>query len=178
MEESQIDWRASRGRSLRLAVTSSGIVRVFLPRLISKQIALRFIEQKRAWIERAKAKLGNREELPSAVGVLGKRERAQAKKRILERIAYFNRDQRFRIRGISIRDQRTRWGSCSSTGKLSFQYRLIRLPLPLLDYVVVHELCHLEHLNHSRAFWATVGSILPDYLRLQAELKQYRLEEA
>ncbi|MBP7134486.1 M48 family metallopeptidase [Patescibacteria group bacterium] len=178
MDESQIDWRVSKGRSLRLAVTSSGVIRVFLPRFISKQTALRFMEEKRMWIERAKARLGKKEELPSASGVLGKRERAQAKKRILERIAYFNREGRFTIRGISIRDQRTRWGSCSSTGKLSFQYRLIRLPLPLLDYVVVHELCHLEHLNHSHSFWRAVESILPDYVRLQAELKQYRLEEA
>ena len=82
---------------------------------------------------------------------------------------------------VSIRDQRTRWGSCSSSGTLSFSWRLLLAPLDVLDYVVVHELCHLLELNHSRRFWRHVERVRPDY-RYQfewlrdfgAELRRYR----
>ncbi|MBM3677327.1 MAG: M48 family metallopeptidase, partial [Actinobacteria bacterium] len=64
---------------------------------------------------------------------------------------------------ISIRDQRTRWGSCSRSGALSFSWRLILAPLPVLEYVVVHELCHLRRHDHSPAFWALVEHALPGW---------------
>ena len=68
-------------------------------------------------------------------------------------------------------DARKRWGSCSSRGRLNFAWRLIMAPVDVIDYVVVHELVHIEHLNHSRAFWARVGEILPDYREKMRWLK-------
>jgi predicted metal-dependent hydrolase len=64
---------------------------------------------------------------------------------------------------IQIRDQRTRWGSCSTRGTLSFNWRLVLAPFEVLDYVVVHELCHLREPNHSRRFWRLVESRRPDW---------------
>ncbi len=74
---------------------------------------------------------------------------------------------------ISIRKQKTRWGSCSQTGNLNFNYRLGFLPFELADYIVVHELCHIVHHNHSRAFWALVARAYPHAQELRARLHVY-----
>lgn len=77
---------------------------------------------------------------------------------------------------ITIRDQKTRWGSCSAKGTLSFNWRLMLAPPAVLDYVVVHELCHLTHMNHSKAFWALVESVCPDYRTHRRWLKEHGQE--
>lgn len=79
------------------------------------------------------------------------------------RVMYYERITGGRVNQIHIRDQKTRWGSCSSLRNLNFNWRLIMAPPEVLDYVVVHELCHLTHMNHSREFWEMVGSVMPDY---------------
>ena len=79
------------------------------------------------------------------------------------RVQHFEKIMGVRHKKIAIRDQKTRWGSCSSSGTLSFNWRLIMAPPEVLDYVVVHELAHFYHMDHSKAFWATVESVLPDY---------------
>ena len=73
--------------------------------------------------------------------------------------------------GMAIRNQRTRWGSCSTRGTLSFNWRLIMAPPEVLDYVVVHELAHMHQQNHSKAFWAIVARYCPDYLACRNWLK-------
>jgi predicted metal-dependent hydrolase len=75
---------------------------------------------------------------------------------------------------ISIRKQKTRWGSCSRAGNLSFNYRLGFLPQPLMDYIIVHELCHIREHNHSPAFWHLVAEAFPNPKALRAQLRQYR----
>lgn len=77
-------------------------------------------------------------------------------------------------RNLSVRTQKTRWGSCSSRGDLSLNDRLILLPAELTDYVLIHELCHTRHLNHSRKFWQLVESYCPDYKMHQKQLRQAR----
>ncbi len=74
---------------------------------------------------------------------------------------------------VFIRDQRTRWGSCSPQGNLNFNVRLISVPPDLLRYVVVHELAHLKYLDHSKAFWNLVGRFYPEYKRAREELKRW-----
>lgn len=76
------------------------------------------------------------------------------------------------LKRIAIRDQRRRWGSCSSLGNLNFNYRLAFVPAHLREYVVVHELCHLKELNHSEAFWTHVEAVLPDYKARVIELRE------
>ena len=70
-----------------------------------------------------------------------------------------------RWRRISIKDQRTLWGSCSVRGNLNFNWRLVLAPPDVMDYVVIHELAHLREMNHSRRFWAIVAEFAPEYRR-------------
>lgn len=80
-----------------------------------------------------------------------------------ERIAFWAPQVGVTPGRVAIRDQRSRWGSCSTKGNLNFNYRLTLIPIELVDYVVVHELCHLLEFNHSERFWAHVARMLPDY---------------
>ena len=80
------------------------------------------------------------------------------------------------VNRISIRSQKTRWGSCSAKGTLSFNWRLMLAPPAILDYGVVHELCHLSHMNHSAAFWQKVESVYPDYRTARKWLKDHGQE--
>lgn len=94
---------------------------------------------------------------------LEKRYRKAARDTFTARVAYYHQFTGGNYTSITIRDQKSRWGSCSSRGTLSFNYRLIFAPLKVLDYVVVHELCHLSHMNHSKDFWSMVETVMPEY---------------
>ena len=87
------------------------------------------------------------------------------------RVAYFSKQVGVNYGGITIRNQKTRWGSCSSKGNLNFNCLLMLTPPEVIDYVVVHELCHRKEMNHSKAFWDEVAKILPDYKKQVQWLK-------
>ena len=89
--------------------------------------------------------------------------RQRTREKILERVNYYQNKILKEPNRIVIKDQKKRWGSCSSKGNLNFNWRLIMAPLTVMDYIVVHEMCHLVHLNHSQDFWNLVAEILPDY---------------
>lgn len=76
---------------------------------------------------------------------------------------------------VSIRDQKTRWGSCSRRGNLNFNYKIVFLPSHLADYLVIHELCHLIQFDHSAAFWSFVALAVPEYARCREELRRVRI---
>ena len=101
--------------------------------------------------------------------------KAAARALVLSRIQHFSQVYPYPCKGIAIRNQKTRWGSCSKQGGLNFNYRLALLPLHLADYVIVHELCHLAQFNHSRAFWDLVAQAVPDYKERRAELRALRM---
>ncbi len=81
----------------------------------------------------------------------------------------------FKPKKISIRRQKTRWGSCSESGVISINYKLMMLRKESIDYVIIHELCHLIELNHSKKFWNLVKDILPDYIELRRGLRRSRI---
>ncbi|MBO5197100.1 MAG: M48 family metallopeptidase [Lachnospiraceae bacterium] len=96
----------------------------------------------------------------------------KAKERIPERTAYYARVMKESYHDIRIKDQKTRWGSCSSKRNLNFSWRIIMAPTPVMDYVIIHELSHLQHLDHSENFWARVAQFMPDYQEKQEWLKE------
>jgi predicted metal-dependent hydrolase len=98
--------------------------------------------------------------------------REQARTLVENRLSYINKFYNFKINRVAIKNTTTRWGSCSSKGNLNFNYKIIYLRSELADYLIVHELCHLGELNHSRRFWALVAKTIPDYARINRELKR------
>ncbi len=89
------------------------------------------------------------------------------------RISYFNQTGEYPVGQVSIKNQKTRWGSCSSKKNLSFNYKLLFLPPNLRDYIIIHELCHLKEMNHSKNFWSLVSQKVPNYKALRREIKLY-----
>lgn len=92
-----------------------------------------------------------------------------------ERLLYFNQFYGHSIGSVSIRNQKTRWGSCSRKGNLNFNYRLALIAPALADYVIVHELCHLKEFSHKKAFWDLVSKTIPDAVERRAQLRKIRL---
>lgn len=168
----------SKRRSISITVKPGGKIIIRAPKLIPQTAILSFVYEKSAWI------LSNYEKqkdiIPqnkcaakdSATLALEKRYREAAKEYIPKRVAYYHTMTGGHYEKICIRDQQTRWGSCSARGTLSFNFRLMMAPPRVLDYVVVHELCHLTHMNHSKDFWQMVESILPDYRIYRKWLKE------
>ncbi|MGI9118030.1 MAG: YgjP-like metallopeptidase domain-containing protein [Minisyncoccia bacterium] len=100
----------------------------------------------------------------------------QARKIIVAEVERVNKFYNFKYNKIAIRDQKSRWGSCSQKKNLNFNYRLFKLPSKQLEYVVVHELCHLVELNHGPKFWALVAQYMPDYKAVRAEMKNHGMD--
>ncbi|WNR45165.1 M48 family metallopeptidase [Paenibacillus roseipurpureus] len=95
------------------------------------------------------------------------------KKILSERIKIYQAQLKVKPKTIEVDESRTKWGCCTSDKKLSFNYRLAMAPMEVIDYVVIHELCHLSHMNHDRSFWRLLGSIMPDYKEKEAYLARY-----
>ena len=100
------------------------------------------------------------------------KKREQARRFVENRISYFNKFYNFKINRIAIKNTGTRWGSCSSMKNLNFNYKIIYLRSALADYLIVHELCHLGELNHSKRFWTLVSKTTSDYIKFNKELRR------
>ena len=163
-------------RSIGIEVDREGKVTVRAPYSCEKKRIERFLLEKKNWI-RQKVKL----QKENAMKRQEKREMPEAEKKYYRNLArevlgartgYYARKMGVTYGRISIREQKTRWGSCSSKGNLNFNWRLIFAPEEVVDYIVVHELAHRKEMNHSRAFYDVVASILPDYKVREKWLKE------
>jgi hypothetical protein len=145
--------------------------------------ALAFVEEKRGWVAGTQARFmrhmeaGKSKRLPQLLH--GSKEHAAAvaaaRELVHERLAHVNAHYGFRFGRVAIRSQKTLWGSCSRRGNLNFNYKLVHLPLPLVDYLIAHELCHLKEPNHSARFWSLVAETVPDPAVRRRELRQHML---
>ncbi len=159
-------------RTCQIQIKRDGQIVVRAPRIMPEFEICRFVEEKSDWIERTLRKIesANRElcDLPEIdIDELAN----MACEYIPERVEYFAPIVGVEYNNITIRNQKTRWGSCSGKGNLNFNCLLMLTPREIADYVVVHELCHLIEMNHSDSFWKEVERVLPDYKKSRAWLK-------
>jgi predicted metal-dependent hydrolase len=94
-----------------------------------------------------------------------------ARELVHARLAHFNQHYNFSYNRVSIKNTKTKWGSCSSKRNLNFSYKIITLPPELQDYLIVHELCHLSEMNHRKGFWDLVGETIPNPIALHTKLR-------
>ena len=167
-------------KSLAVSIDPDGQITVRVPQRISQKEIDHFLIDKRIWIvTRYLEMMKRRQDIPASDltdtqrAALEKRYIAAAKEYFPKRAAYFQQFTGGTYSRISIRGQKTRWGSCSAKGTLSFNWRLMLAPPAVLDYVVVHELCHLSHMDHSDSFWKKVESVYPDYRTARKWLKDH-----
>ena len=168
--------RSSR-KTLAVQIRADGTVIARAPLRMSKTRILVFLSEKASWIcmqqERMRMRASVRQREGIHLDALQEKElRERAKSVFAERVAYFARQIDVTYGKITVRDQKTRWGSCSQAGNLNFNFRLILAPPEVLDYVVVHELCHRRQMNHSAQFWQEVAQVLPDYRKRKAWLAE------
>ena len=167
----------SNRRTISLEVTPTGQVLVRAPRRMSETDIRAFVESKSSWLMKHLQKKEQDIEALQEEGAFTEQEverlRKLAKKVIPEKVAYYARLMGVTYGRISIRMQKTRWGSCSREGNLSFNCLLMMAPPGVLDYVVVHELSHRLEMNHSARFWMQVEKVLPDYRGPRKWLKEH-----
>jgi len=157
--------RPPRTRYLRLRISADGSLVVAAPRSYPIFLINQFISSRAQWIVTNIKKVKDRHSLLSTRHSSSeiKKYKVATKELLADRLEYFNKFYNFSFKRIAIRNQRSRWGSCSSKGNLNFNYRLCLLPSDLADYIIVHELCHLGQMNHSKQFWQLVAKTIPDY---------------
>lgn len=166
--------KSARARMVRVAVYCGGSVVVTAPKNLSENIVEKFIIEKAKWILK---KIEYFKQF-KGVKILKFNRRHYLKHKdyafelILERVEYFSDFHKFKYNKINIKNQKTRWGSCSKKGNLNFNYKIFFLSSKMRDYIIVHELCHLKEFNHSRRFWILVEEIMPNYLSIRKELKK------
>ena len=169
--------RSSR-KTVAIQVNSDSRVTIRAPRSASEKDIERIIKKNEAWINKHIEETEERKkrfEAKTTEKLTHKKIAALADKAlevIPARVEYFAKIMKVTYGHITIRNQKTRWGSCSSKGNLNFNCLLMLAPAEVLDYVVVHELCHRKEMNHSKAFWMEVQRILPDYKEAIQWLKE------
>ncbi|MDD2758153.1 MAG: M48 family metallopeptidase [Patescibacteria group bacterium] len=160
-------------RQVRILIHQNGRLTVSAPRFATQKMLKNVIADKAEWIINTLAKCRpDNPQKHAEVKKDFKKNKNLALKLVKEKIATFGAIYNLHPKKIFIRNQSTRWGSCSSRGNLSFNFRLIYLPENLLDYLIAHELCHLGEMNHSHRFWALVAQTIPDFKKRKTALRE------
>lgn len=156
-----------------MAVYCDGSFVVTKPARVGDNIVEKFIIEKADWVL---SKINYFTQFPAEILEDSRKEYLENKDKTLDfvlgRIDVINRDGAFKFNRISIKNQKTRWGSCSRKGNLNFNYRILFLSERFADYIIAHELCHLKEFNHSKKFWSEVEKIIPDYRIIRREIRK------
>lgn len=170
--------RSLKSRSIRISISHDCKIKVTASHLIPEFVIRDFVSRKSDWINDKLTKFRSNPVSKERLFLHGLKKKDfldnknQALELIENRLEHFNRHYKFEYKKISIRDQKSRWGSCSHNGNLSFNYKIVFLKPEIQDYIIVHELCHLRELNHGKSFWNLVGETIKDYKKIRGELKR------
>jgi predicted metal-dependent hydrolase len=166
----------SERRTVSIEIKRDGEVLVRAPKHMTGKEIQNFIQSKSEWLNQHLKKVETEKNAFQEMGMFSEveiRKMIQLAKKILPvKVAYYARVLNVDYGAISIRRQKTRWGSCSREGNLNFNCLLMMTPEAVMDYVVVHELCHRLEMNHSARFWAHVANVLPNYQEPRKWLKE------
>jgi hypothetical protein len=175
--------RHPRARRYIIHVQDDGSLRVTVPRWGSRREASAFVERERAWIAKQRQRLerdgvarDDEATKPWADPNISREARDRAKRNLPVRLLALAREEGLTVRKVSVRNQKSRWGSCSPNGHICLNWRLVLLPDAVRDYVLVHELMHLRRMDHSPAFWKLVARACPDYQAHRAFLRSRSLD--
>ena len=173
----QITVIRSNRRTIAIQVNPDLTVTVRAPRCATQREIDRILREKQPWIQKHMEQMKEKRAQYDAMEMDGltdaecRQLKQKAQAYIPERVEYFANIMGVDYGRITIRKQKTRWGSCSGKGNLNFNCLLMLAPPEVIDYVVIHELCHRKEMNHSRAFWREVEKVMPDYKKSVLWLK-------
>lgn len=176
INDKQIDYKirkSQRAKRLRVAVYCDASVVVTLPNSVNEKLIENFLREKANWLlEKIDFFNNHKNKFFSNLAeddFINKKEKAYITVKSI--VKKYNQNNEFKINNIKIKNQKTRWGSCSKKGNININYKIVYLKRKMAEYIVVHELCHLKEFNHSNKFWKLVASKFPDYLDIRKELR-------
>jgi predicted metal-dependent hydrolase len=160
----------TRTRTIRLAVYPDGAVVVTSPLFLGAGTIERFVTKHAPWIERTRERVKRKTVIRfKHADIPELKQRAQTLAH--ERVGHFSTLYGLRCKKITIRAQKSRWGSCSREGNLNLNYKIAGLPAHITDYIIVHELCHVAHMDHSKKFWDLVAKAVPNHREIRKHLR-------
>lgn len=165
----------SKRKTIALCVKNDGKVVVRAPLRTSHKLIEEFVEKNALWLRKAKKRVEEKKDIrkeasPEEEAVL----RRKAKEILPPKVAYYSFLAGVSPARITVTGARTRFGSCSGKNSISFSFYLMRYPEEAIDYVVVHELCHILHHDHSKEFYKEIEKILPDYKEREKILRNFK----
>ncbi len=171
--------RHPRAKNVRISIKADATVVVSAPKRVSKKFIHTFVQEQQVWVMHELEKLNAKKSawvLPEGITQDSLAScKARALKFVRERLRHHNEHYQYSYSRVTVKKMSSRWGSCSTEGNMSFHYRLLFLPLELADYVIVHELCHLQEMNHSHRFWQLVRETIPQYRKYKKALEGYSI---
>lgn len=175
--EADVEFMQSRRACrCRIKIDKKGKIVVVVPNVMfGRRLAEKFLNENLDWVNKKLAKLHS-----SVIALPDEAKdylnlKKQALSIVCEKLEKFNKTYNFEFNKVLIKRHSSRWGSCSSKKNLNFNYKLVYLEDEIRDYLVVHELCHLKQMNHSKKFWDLVSLALPDYKIIKKKLRRFRI---
>jgi len=167
--------RSTRAKYLRITIRPNKTITVTMPKNGNISEAKKFLQSKQAWIKKHLQKIEQQEKLQPTPD-LSSEELIKAQENLFSRLDYFSDKYKFPYNRAVFRCQKTKWGSCSNKNNINLNINIAFLPKELQDYILLHELCHIRHKNHSKEFWNELDRHVGGRAKqLSKELRKYRM---